>query len=303
MFDVEKIKQIIAPSDLPGLDGKNINGPTCIRVPSWCENQLAKYYLYFAHHSGKYIRMCYSNSLEGEWTHFDGGVLSLEDFNDANHHIASPEIYVNSKEKLIYLYFHSPSISKNQQWTFLAISKNGINFDTIIDRPLAPFYMRVFQYSGYIYGMVKGGSIWKSQNGTDEFKFVTNPFNPLLKDELWFNDPGSIRHVGLYLNDNRLHVFFSRIGDMPERIMHTSINLSNCADKDWIVSNFLEVIRPDEEYEGAKLSLKASTAGAAHDPMNELRDPYVIYDSNIFNLFYSVAGEQGIAISKFKDLP
>ena len=37
---------------LPGKDGKNINGAHVIRVPSWIEHPLGRYYLYFAHHSG-----------------------------------------------------------------------------------------------------------------------------------------------------------------------------------------------------------------------------------------------------------
>ena len=41
-------------------DGNNINGPSLIKVPDWVENPLGEYYLYFAHHSGKYIRMAYS---------------------------------------------------------------------------------------------------------------------------------------------------------------------------------------------------------------------------------------------------
>ena len=141
MFGVKKIKQIVAPSHLTGVDGTNINGPTCIKVPSWCENKIAKYYLYFAHHSGQNIRMCYANDLYGEWTHWKGGVIRIDDMSDAHHHIASPEIYINSKDQLIYLYFHAPSRSKNEQWSFLALSKDGIHFDRVIDRPLAPFYM------------------------------------------------------------------------------------------------------------------------------------------------------------------
>src|SRR5690349_7973801 len=47
--------------------GNNINGPSLIRVPSWLPNPLGRYYLYFAHHTGDYIRLAYSNSLNGPW--------------------------------------------------------------------------------------------------------------------------------------------------------------------------------------------------------------------------------------------
>src|SRR5262245_712640 len=48
---------IITGSMLPPGDGDNINGPSLIRVPDWVEAPLGRYYLYFAHHRGTYIRM------------------------------------------------------------------------------------------------------------------------------------------------------------------------------------------------------------------------------------------------------
>jgi hypothetical protein len=58
---------IIRPEMLPGSDGDNINGPSLIRVPSWVPEPLGRYYLYFAHHNGKYIRLAYADHLEGPW--------------------------------------------------------------------------------------------------------------------------------------------------------------------------------------------------------------------------------------------
>jgi hypothetical protein len=303
MFNVKRVNQIVAPSHLKGDEGANINGPTCIKVPSWCENKIAKYYLYFAHHSGLNIRMCYADELCGEWSLLEGGVIGLNNLNDAHHHVASPEVYINFKDQLIYLYFHAPSRSKGEQWSFLALSKDGIHFDKVIDQPLAPFYMRVFNYSDHMYGVVKGGGLWKSKTGRDEFELVTNLFDPLLKEEVWHNYSGAVRHVGLYLDKHILHIFFSRIGDNPERILHTFVDLSNNHDKDWKVERYTEVIKPEVKYEGAELELSTSQAGAAHNPENALRDPYIMYEQNSFYLFYSVAGEQGIAISKFEKFP
>jgi hypothetical protein len=59
---------IIVPAMLPGTDGNNINGPSLIRVPAWIKNPLGRYYLYFAHHEGKYIRLAYADELAGAWT-------------------------------------------------------------------------------------------------------------------------------------------------------------------------------------------------------------------------------------------
>ena len=35
--------------------GGNIQGPSLIKVPTWVDNPLGKYYLYFADHRGTYI--------------------------------------------------------------------------------------------------------------------------------------------------------------------------------------------------------------------------------------------------------
>ena len=48
--------------------GDNANGPTVIRVPAWVQRPLGRYYMYFAHHSGTFIRLAYADSLRGPWT-------------------------------------------------------------------------------------------------------------------------------------------------------------------------------------------------------------------------------------------
>ena len=304
MFRIKKIKKIIKPSDLLKSEGSNINGPTCILVPNWCKNRLGKYYLYFAHHSGKNIRMSYSNDLYGKWKNLRGGVLDIENKIDAYGHIASPEVCIDKKKKTIYMYFHALSKLKGgEQWTYLAASKDGVNFEQLSNKPIAPFYMRIFKYSGFTYGMVKGGAIWKSRIDDNKFNFLTNPFNKIGEDEIWHNYNGAVRHVGLILKKETLHVFYSKIADSPERIMHTSINLAENEDKDWVVNKSIEITRPEKKYEGADLPMNNSSAGAAHYPENALRDPYVFLESGKYYLLYSVAGEQGIAISEFQNLP
>jgi hypothetical protein len=71
-------------SSLPVLSGLaeergyvNINGPTVIRVPNWIRRPLGRYYMYFAHHKGSYIRMAYADSPLGPWQLHSPGVLRL----------------------------------------------------------------------------------------------------------------------------------------------------------------------------------------------------------------------------------
>src|SRR3954451_19188700 len=83
--EVERFAEnpIIRPAMLPGKDGQNINGPSLIRVPDWVETPLGKYYLYFAHHRGKYIRLAYADRLQGPWTIHKPGTLSLDEVEKA----------------------------------------------------------------------------------------------------------------------------------------------------------------------------------------------------------------------------
>src|SRR5580704_18113283 len=59
--------------------GDNVNGPSVIRVPPWIEHPLGRYYMYFAHHKGTYIRLAYSDSLNGPWNIYEPGVLKVGD--------------------------------------------------------------------------------------------------------------------------------------------------------------------------------------------------------------------------------
>ena len=67
---------IIAPDLHPSI-GKNIQGPSLIRVPDWVESRLGTYYLYFADHKGSYIRLAYADDLRGPWKVYQPGSLQL----------------------------------------------------------------------------------------------------------------------------------------------------------------------------------------------------------------------------------
>src|SRR3712207_7762857 len=68
---------IIRP-DMDARMGDNVNGPSLVRAPSWVERPLGRYYLYFAHHDGRYIRLAYADDLLGPWTTYEPGVLPLD---------------------------------------------------------------------------------------------------------------------------------------------------------------------------------------------------------------------------------
>ena len=99
---------IITPTSSQTL-GENINGPSLLRVPSWVQRPLGRYYLYFAHHGGKFIRLAYALRLSGPWKVHEPGTLRLEQAPRCNDHIASPDIHVDSVRREILMYFHCPA--------------------------------------------------------------------------------------------------------------------------------------------------------------------------------------------------
>jgi|GEM_PF-513713 len=144
-------------------EGKSINGPSLIRVPSWLkENEKAdpsaNYYLYFGDHSGKYIRMAWAASVEGPYHIFNtgsnntaqpgSGVLDLAgasiSFTNGrkieNNHISSPDVVIDEENQQMLLFFHSGddnhSSSDGDYWfdtgkqkTYVATSHTGLNFN------------------------------------------------------------------------------------------------------------------------------------------------------------------------------
>src|ERR1700747_3128565 len=132
-------RPIITPNLHPSI-GWNIQGPSAIRVPDWIARRLGGYYLYFADHKGRYIRLAYADRLTGSWTIYPPGSLQLEKscflteppkatpeqvaFHEARFkaagiqlshdvlseittpHIASPDVHVDPSTRRIIMYFH-----------------------------------------------------------------------------------------------------------------------------------------------------------------------------------------------------
>ncbi len=287
---------IIRPDMLPGNDGNNINGPSLIRVPPWVASPLGRYYLYFAHHSGKYIRLAYANRLEGPWKIHAPGVLHLTNAPACRGHIASPEVLVDEARRELRMYFHGPAQAVSGQKTFVATGPDGLRF-TPRDEVLGLFYFRVFPFRNEWYALAKGGVLYRSRNGLAGFERGHNPFpgGDLRTGDL--NEPGP-RHVALLPEADTLWVYYTNIGDAPERILRARMTLQ--ADwREWRAVNPEEVLRPELPWEGANLPVRTSTAGAARGPEHALRDPAIFVDDDGRTyLLYSVAGESGIAIAE-----
>jgi len=267
--------------------GDNINGPSVIRVPAWVENPLGSYYMYFAHHGGSYIRMAHADSPGGPWTVHEPGTLRLEDVSILRGHIASPDVHVDEERRMIRMYFHGLAADREGQWSGVGLSSDGLRFEPS-DEILGQFYFRAWSWKGAWYALAKDGNtgwgeLYRSADGLTGFesrgRFLRR-----------------VRHCAVIVRGHHLLVFYSRKGDAPERIVAATVDLRPPWQA-WKPSKAIEVLRPEAGYEGIAYPNRPSRYGKATE-VNQLRDPYVYEEGGRSWLFYTIAGEMGIAVAE-----
>ncbi len=300
--------------------GSNINGPAIIRMPDWCKDRLGNYHLYFSDHKGKYIRLAFANEIIGPWKIHSPGALNLSDSLFISEdppeppeeerppwakkmkggylysHIASPDVHLDSKNKIFKMYYNG-LLSNGNQVTRLATSKDGLNFSPL-EPILGPPYFRAFKYKNFIYAITWGAEIWRSRDWHLPFEQGPKilPYSP--KEGIG----SGFRHGEVFRREDILHIFFTNIGDKPERIIHTTLNL-NRNWKEWKVKDKTTILEPKLSWEGADLGLEKSVMGAVQGRVRELRDPCVFedIDGKVYLLFCG-GGESGIGIAKIHNV-
>jgi hypothetical protein len=292
---------IVIPAMLGGHDGENINGPSLIRVPPWVEGRLGEYYLYFAHHAGTYIRMAYADDVTGPWKVYDPGTLHIEDTacNDitessyaAYRHVASPDVHVDPESRQIRMYFHCPvyisgpkdSDDSYRQVTLVATSEDGLRFKATSE-PLGNSYFRVFPWAGQRYALGMPGIFYRSADGLGGFEKGPTLFS------------SDMRHSAVTVRDGKLMVLYTVVGDNPERILFSEIDLAPDWMK-WQATDPVTTLEPELDWEGANLPHEPSVRGYAMEGVRQLRDPALFETDGRTYLLYSVAGESGIAIAE-----
>jgi hypothetical protein len=351
-------------------DGRNINGPSLIRVPDWLRPRLAdtpaaeaNYLLYFADHRGDYIRMAHAESITGPYTLYgvgpdvpkgQRGVLDLGPGNSIElgnglritNHIASPDVHVDDEHHRILMYFHAPAragqgvdkIHGINQKTFVATSADGLDFRGeddaagILPVILGVAYFKVFEVGDRLYAVATRGSLYRARDPENPFsvpeefnygKELWEPWgsghpsdNPFLKSIRAAKEAGDLpdsvrrpRHFAVHVVGDRIEFFHTRVGDAPERILVSAVDID--ADGDSNVDSFrnwkpsfppCEVLRPELEWEGATLDVKASAGSAGSG--NQLRDPCIFQDADgTLYLLYSGAGEKAIGIARLEPTP
>jgi len=288
---------ILRPELLAGEAGRSLCGPSLIRVPSWLERPLGRYYLYFAHHHGDAIRLAVADALEGPWHLHPGGVLGVGDVACIVGHVASPDAVVDDERREIRLFAHGRT-GENSQGTFGAVSRDGLRFELRTDILGGP-YWRVFRYAARWYALEQGGRLWRATDGLEHFELGPN---------LFFDDPRAQhlaprrpRHHAVQVLRDALWVYYSRIWDRPERILRSRVPLGQDW-REWRAEPPEEVLAPEHPWEGAERPLVHSTPGIAREPLHGLRDPGVLVDADGRTcLLWAVAGESGIAIGELTE--
>jgi len=227
----------IITSDTGRRIGTNINGPSLIRVPDRLPKPLGQYYLYFAHHKGRFIRLAYADTLTGPWHIHSSGTLQLEQshftltppplsvlYNPDSQptaesetdrltpHIASPDAYVDEQQRTLRRYYHG-LLADGTQLTRLALSRDGLSFSAR-EEILALPDLRVLRHDSYWFGIAMPGTVYRSQDGLTAFERG----HQVLDD--------NPRHVALRQFANTLQVFWTRVGDAPERILCSTIDFT-----------------------------------------------------------------------------
>jgi hypothetical protein len=320
-------------------EGVNIDGPSMIRVPDWIAPQdradpNAQYYLYFASHTGGYIRMAWAEYVEGPWHLYrvgsgisvgTRGVLDLGSTgridigNNLNvrDHVASPDIHVDDTNHRIIMYFHGNlylgSTSKGQQ-TVVATSSTGLDFNGHVEPVmLGESYFSVFGYNGGLYAISNGGNIYKALDANNPwlpptgFNFGNrlwllrsdDPFQTDLDNDGFPTEVLRVRHVGLFMRGDVLDVFYSRRGDSPERIQLSTMDLSVGDYTSWDPAYPPEeILQAEPGWEGGEIPPAPSETASAPENVNQLRDPYIFEDTDgKLYLMYTGRGENALGLA------
>lgn len=310
---------IIAPQTDASI-GHNIQGPSLIRVPDWAPNPLGKYYLYFADHKGSYIRIAFADDLKGPWTIHKPGALQLEDSHFLTNepevseerlkqtlaymrdvlghkgrtdeqmledlaipHIASPDVHVDHDNKRFVMYFHGLDAFASQV-SRVAISSDGLMFRARSEI-LGRSYMRAFDHEDWTYVLAMPGQIYRSKDGLSNFEEGPKLFTR------------EMRHSAVLRRGEILHVFWTRVGDAPESVLHSTIDISG-GWMEWKEEGEGLVLKPERDWEGADAPVEPSQRSYVNAHVNQLRDPAIFEEDGRVFLLYAVAGESGIAIAE-----
>ena len=267
-----------------------------MRVPPFVKQPLGRYYMYFGHHSGQFIRLAFADQPEGPWQIYRPGVLPLLEVASESSffgHIASPDLFVNLDQQKIYLYFHAPHRNHSDQRSGIAVSDDGLHFRLLHPEQINTFYMRMLPWNGKHFAISKNANV---SGRLSVCRTAYGPFDPLA--DLIPN----MRHAAWLVDNDQLYLLYTVVGDNPESIKIAPFTLNDKASCNWTLEEScnwslgesLVLAAPTCGWEGLDYAQEPSLFGAQND-VNQLRDPFVFQDSGATYLYYSYGGENGLA--------
>ena len=206
-------------------------------------------------------------------------------------HIASPDAHLDYCIKQVRMYFHGSAVERPGQWTGIALSAIGLDF-TASPQILERFYFRTWWWRGHHYALAKNfnagsGELYRSGDGPSAFESRGD----FLKD---------VRRSAVLIRGYHLLIFYSRVGDAPERILLTSVDM-RLDWREWEPSEPIEVLARGTGYEGIVYPIEVPNHGSAVG-VHQLRDPCIFQDGRPL-YFYTIGGEMGIAGAEIVEMP
>jgi hypothetical protein len=198
-------------------------------------------------------------------------------------HIASPDVHLDTASQRIVMYFHGLD-AVGTQVTRVATSRNGIDFNAQPE-VMGRSYMRAFRHDGMTYAIAMPGQFCRSKDRMHGFEPGPILFNP------------NIRHAAVMKRSGELWVFWTQVGEAPERILLSRIDITGDWHS-WKDGPPIEILRPERSWEGADAPLVPSVRSTAYGQVNQLRDPAIFEEDGRVYLLYAVVGESGIAIAE-----
>ena len=116
---------------------------------------------------------------------------------------------MDDEHKQIRLYYHGLTPEERVQHTRVAIATDGVHF-TATQEPVGrgSAYWRIFRYQNWWYALAMPGKLLRSRDGVSTFE--PGP-------QLFPTSPTQV-HSAVLLKGDLLTVFYTRAGDMPERL-------------------------------------------------------------------------------------
>ena len=164
------------------------------------------------------------------------------------------------------------------------------------------FYLTTpVEYDGYFYAVAKTQEDSVGSSVLCRSQSLLGPFEkgPILGKGL--------RHCDIQIYQTQLLVFFTLIGDSPEKIVLGTIDTNISSDwLDWVLLPGPTLISAEHAYEHGNVDHEPSQSGSSKcDVKAQLRDPRFLPDMrtqgpNIVSglLFYSVQGERALAVAR-----